>query len=268
LTLPEVLIIVTQRFTFQNWTPTKVTTKVNTILNNLDLETYKVKGGVQEGEKALPEGGEVEMEVDPEINTEMLNQCVMMGLPEQAAKHALHNTGNQNADAAVTWYFSNMDNPDISGPLPKVLKKVKKGGFGAVKEEKKNEPSVDIDQNSLAMLTAMGMDEERSIKALKKFNNSMDLALDYITSHGPEEDQFDDEEEAKEAPEWKVDSNPGIYDLNGFISHLGNSIHSGHYVAHIKKGEDWVLFNDNKVAVTSDPPHQQAFIYFYKKKGM
>lgn len=255
LSLPETLIIVTQRFTFQNWTPTKVTTKINTILNDLNLEAYKVKGGVQEGENALPEGGEVEMEVDPDINQEMLNQCVMMGIPEQAAKHALYNTGNQNADAAVTWYFSNMENPEVNGPLPKVMKKVKQGGFGADKEEKKNESSADIDMNSVAMLTAMGMEEERSKKALKKFNGSIDLALDYITSHGPEEDEFDDEEEAKESPEWKVDSHLGMYDLNAFISHLGNSIHSGHYVAHIKKGEEWVLFNDHKVAVTSDPPH-------------
>ena len=35
----------------------------------------------------------------------------MMGLPEMAAKHALYNTGNNNADMAATWYFENMDNP-------------------------------------------------------------------------------------------------------------------------------------------------------------
>ena len=36
-----------------------------------------------------------------------------------------------------------------------------------------------------------------------------------------------------------------------FISHKGPSVHSGHYVTHIrKKGEEedeWVLFNDEKV---------------------
>ena len=35
----------------------------------------------------------------------------MMGLPENAAKHALYNTGNNNSDMAATWYFENMDNP-------------------------------------------------------------------------------------------------------------------------------------------------------------
>ena len=28
-----------------------------------------------------------------------------------AAKHALYQTGNNNADIAITWYFDNMDNP-------------------------------------------------------------------------------------------------------------------------------------------------------------
>jgi uncharacterized UBP type Zn finger protein len=37
-----------------------------------------------------------------------------MGVPELAAKHALHQTGNNNADVAITWYFENMDNPSKS----------------------------------------------------------------------------------------------------------------------------------------------------------
>lgn len=36
-----------------------------------------------------------------------------MGLPETPAKHALHNTGNNNADMAVMWYYENMDKPEI-----------------------------------------------------------------------------------------------------------------------------------------------------------
>lgn len=34
-----------------------------------------------------------------------------MGVPENAAKHALYNTGNNSPDMAATWYFENMDNP-------------------------------------------------------------------------------------------------------------------------------------------------------------
>lgn len=46
---------------------------------------------------------------------------------------------------------------------------------------------------------------------------------------------------------------PARYRLKAFISHKGPSVHSGHYVAHIRidnpnvGGEAWVLFNDEKV---------------------
>jgi len=39
---------------------------------------------------------------------------IMMGVPENAAKHALHNTGNNSADMAATWYFEHMDDPGKS----------------------------------------------------------------------------------------------------------------------------------------------------------
>ena len=37
-----------------------------------------------------------------------------MGIPLNAAKHALHNTGGNNADEAAMWYFENMENPGKS----------------------------------------------------------------------------------------------------------------------------------------------------------
>jgi len=48
-----------------------------------------------------------------------------MGIPENAAKHALYNTGNNNADMACAWYFDHMDDPALNNPL-----KVKKAGSG------------------------------------------------------------------------------------------------------------------------------------------
>jgi len=42
---------------------------------------------------------------------------------------------------------------------------------------------------------------------------------------------------------------PARYRLQAFISHKGPSVHSGHYVAHVRVGSagEWVLFNDEKV---------------------
>jgi ubiquitin carboxyl-terminal hydrolase 5/13 len=38
----------------------------------------------------------------------------MMGVPENAAKHAVYNTGNSSAEMAITWYFENQDNPSLN----------------------------------------------------------------------------------------------------------------------------------------------------------
>jgi uncharacterized UBP type Zn finger protein len=40
----------------------------------------------------------------------------------------------------------------------------------------------------------------------------------------------------------------GKYKLCAFISHMGSSPHSGHYVAHVKRDNGiWYIFNDEKV---------------------
>ena len=54
-----------------------------------------------------------------------------------------------------------------------------------------------------------------------------------------------------------------------FISHKGPSVHSGHYVAHIRKGVqgEWVLFNDEKVvkadAESVKDLKRLAYLYFF-----
>jgi len=68
---------------------------------------------------------------------------------------------------------------------------------------------------------------------------------------------------------------PAKYKLKAFISHKGPSVHSGHYVAHIrvkdeKTGEDaWILFNDEKV-VKADAESVRdlkklAYLYVYER---
>lgn len=66
----------------------------------------------------------------------------------------------------------------------------------------------------------------------------------------------------------------GRYELSAFVSHMGTSSVCGHYVCHIKKAIDkddgtkeskWVIFNDNKVAESAQPPKQFAYLYFYKR---
>lgn len=42
--------------------------------------------------------------------------------------------------------------------------------------------------------------------------------------------------------------------------HLGVSVHSGHYVAFVKKDGKWVQFNDRKVSESKIPPTGYLFI--------
>jgi len=58
--------------------------------------------------------------------------------------------------------------------------------------------------------------------------------------------------------------NSSVYNLYAFATHLGANAHSGHYVSHIFKNGSWVLYNDSKVARTSDPPIGKGYIYFFK----
>ena len=62
---------------------------------------------------------------------------------------------------------------------------------------------------------------------------------------------------------------PVRYALKAFISHKGPSVHSGHYVAHIRVGDEWVLFNDEKV-VKADAESVRdlkrfAYLYFLER---
>ena len=54
------------------------------------------------------------------------------------------------------------------------------------------------------------------------------------------------------------------YRLLGVVSHMGTSTTCGHYVCHVRKGEQWVIFNDRKVALSENPPKDLGYIYFYE----
>jgi len=51
------------------------------------------------------EGANDDGEVEPELNMDIVNQLLQMGVPEIQAKHAVYNTGNNDAEAASMWFF-------------------------------------------------------------------------------------------------------------------------------------------------------------------
>ena len=122
---------------------------------------------------------------------------------------------------------------------------------------------------------AMGFPDKKCRKALRECDGNLERAMEWIFSH------MDDDGEDEEMPaandgganpadleaQMYKDDKPGIYSLQSFITHLGSSVHAGHYVAHIR-GKDgrWVIFDDEKVAHSKSPPVQLAYLYLYARK--
>ena len=55
------------------------------------------------------------------------------------------------------------------------------------------------------------------------------------------------------------------YRMVAFISHMGTSTKCGHYVCHILRDDQWVIFNDEKVALSERPPKDLAYIFLYQR---
>lgn len=116
-----------------------------------------------------------------------------------------------------------------------------------------------------------GFPEKKIIKALKKTDLNPDRAVDWLFNHPDDPDSdsemIDASQSAVDVPNLYEDKNPGFYDLNAFVTHLGTSIDCGHYVCNTK-GQDgkWKYFNDAKVAETTEPPIGKGYIYFFRKK--
>lgn len=102
-------------------------------------------------------------------------------------------------------------------------------------------------------------------------DNNPERAADWLFSHmdDPESDHEMTHVEAGESVNPYKDDKPGIYELYGFITHLGSSVKAGHYVCHLRQAgssNEWVYFNDAKVALTKDPPIGKGYMYVFRKK--
>ncbi|KAL7824847.1 hypothetical protein SRHO_G00343910 [Serrasalmus rhombeus] len=67
---------------------------------------------------------------------------------------------------------------------------------------------------------------------------------------------------------------PGLYRLHGVVSHLGNSLDSGHYISDVAEGEgdSWLTFNDSEVSHMNESAvlkrrAKTAYLLFYVRSG-
>ncbi|CAG0915767.1 unnamed protein product [Notodromas monacha] len=239
-TFPRYLFIQLKKFSLApDWTPIKLDVSVG-MPDELNLEALR-GFGLRKGEEKLPEA-KSKPKVD--LNEEHIQHLVSMGFPMEACKKAVYHTGNQGVEAAMNWVMEHMADDDFGSPF--VIPGTESSADEFVPEA-----------NAMMMLTSMGFTDDQAKLALKSTNNNLERAADWIFSHR-------DELEALVAAA-KGEAAKGHYKLVAFISHMGSSAFVGHYVCHIFKEGRWVIFNDEKVAVSEHPPKDLGYLYLYER---
>ncbi|KAI8070724.1 hypothetical protein BC940DRAFT_295408 [Gongronella butleri] len=243
-TVPDVLVIQARRFAFIDWVPQKLNIKINFPEGQINLDKY-LGHGLQPGEEELPE----DKAPEPTVDSGALEQLMAMGFGENRCKRALLNTGNNGAEVAMNWLFEHMEDPDIDAPLT-----------AAAPESTSN-----ADPAQVSMLMEMGFSAAQANKALRETDNNAERALDWLFSHPDDQGNDGAAQQEAQGPAGHA-SLPFDFGLQAFVSHKGTSVHCGHYVAHVLKDGDWILYNDNKVAVSVNAPIGEGYLYFLHKK--
>eukprot|EP00667_Euglena_gracilis_P003368 EG_transcript_3375 len=248
---PKYLVVQLRKFYVDtDWTAKKMEVELVDLPDDLDLEWLR-STGPKPGEDLLSDdagaSGPAVQQPDPTI----VAMVMSMGFSENAGKRAALATNNRNAEEAVNWVLSHMDDADLNdpvGPTP---------GRSA---------AAAVNPGQVAMLQDMGFTAQQATVALQACDMSMERAVEWLFSHADSLDAL-----CAQAQETPVAASPtsdakGHYRLLGFISHLGKNTGCGHYVAHLKKGGRWILFNDRKVGVSENPPRGMGYLYIFERK--
>ncbi|KAF9460620.1 ubiquitin carboxyl-terminal hydrolase 14 [Collybia nuda] len=261
---PEVLVVHAKKFQLVGWVPTKLDIPVILPADDvLEFGEGTLGRGIQPGEEALPEDAPAQSSALPEFNVGAMAQLEGMGFPTVRCQKALLATGNGDAEAAMEWLFAHMEDPDIDDPI-----QVPAAGSGGVPEP---EPE------QVGMLADMGFTPAQARKALRETGGNAERAVEWLFNHP--DDSGEDSAPAALTPSGDAPSTttsiggskdvPARYRLKAFISHKGPSVHSGHYVAHIRMGDSWVLFNDEKVVRADEESvgelKKLAYLYFFER---
>lgn len=289
-TMPDFMLLHLKKFTLrEDWTSIKLDVAVE-VPDLLDLSALR-STGKQADEELLPE---LDKEIPPPpMDEAVIHQLADMGFPVEACKRAIFFTKNTGLEPATQWIMEHMGDDDFGAPfVPPGTAPAAAVAFVA-------------DSNGLEMLMGMGFNIAQATKALKETQNNIERAADWIFSHQAEIANLDvnpdgtipvDQPVAaasantvNQAPttrdgesrkylrlivlsvfvrfEYIIHIRVLIaeYKLTAIISHMGTSSQVGHYVCHIRKNNQWVIFNDSKVAVSQNPPKELGYLYLYQR---
>ncbi|KAJ8763625.1 hypothetical protein K2173_003097 [Erythroxylum novogranatense] len=246
---PDYLVLHMRKFVMEEgWVPKKLNVYID-VPDIIDISHMRSKG-LQPGEELLPDdvpGKEVEVVASEDI----VSQLVSMGFNHLHCRKAAINTSNVGVEEAMNWLLSHMDDPDIDIPISQGLH------------------GVEIDQSKVDKLISFGFQEAVARKALKSSGGDIEKATDWIFSNP--DASLSSDMDATSSITTPVSNDAGLpdgggrYRLFGIVSHMGTSTQCGHYVAHIFKDGRWVLFNDNKVGASKNPPKDMGYLYFFER---
>ncbi|CCD72002.1 Ubiquitin carboxyl-terminal hydrolase [Caenorhabditis elegans] len=260
-TFPDYLFFQVSKFAYNvDGTQKKLDMELE-IEEELDLSGYRGHGKL-EHEIALPDEEPTAPRTTPDIPASVrfvAGELMLMGFCENACYRAAYYS-NGNVEIASNWLMEHMDDSDINDLF------VIPSGTPSARGE--------VDPNLVASIVEMGFSNHQAKYALKQvptvaeavewlFANMDSIPVESaavgLSSDAPEPS-------VTESATQKTFKDGGEkYKLIGMISHMGSRPDSGHYVAHMLKEGKWVLFNDEKVALSQDPPKKLAYVYLYKR---
>ncbi|CAI8593046.1 unnamed protein product [Vicia faba] len=247
---PDYLVLHMRKFVMEEgWVPKKLDVYVD-VPDIIDISHMRSKGH-QPGEELLPDGVPTKDDSEtPLANEDIVSQLNSMGFHLIHCQKAAINTSNAGVEEAMNWLLSHMDDPDIDAPISK--------GRG----------SESVDQSKVDTLISFGFQDDVARKALKASGGDIEKATDWIFSN-PDASVSNMDATASNTTSGTNDGDlpdgGGKYRLMGIVSHIGTSTHCGHYVAHILKDGRWVIFNDNKVGASINPPKDMGYLYFFER---
>ncbi|GAB2284593.1 ubiquitin-specific protease ubp14 [Dionaea muscipula] len=251
---PDYLVLHMRKFVMEEgWVPKKLDVYVD-VPDVIDISHMRSKG-LQPGEELLPESSAEEpgQPLKLSANEGIVSQLVSMGFNHLHCQKAAINTFNAGVEEAMNWLLSHMDDPDIDAPL-------NVQGESAVQS---------VDQSKVDTLVSFGFQQELARKALVATGGDIEKATDWIFSNPNEGNQSEVDTSAPSSAtaDTHLPDGGGKYRLLGFVSHIGTSTQCGHYVSHIHKDGRWVIFNDEKVGVSVNPPKDMGYLYFFERLG-
>lgn len=131
-----------------------------------------------------------------------------------------------------------------------------------------------MDPEMVSNLCAMGFTPAQAEVALYESDLDIERAAEWLFSHMDDLDgacHSSNAFKSKQPPKpsssgSKSKSRSSQYELVGIVSHMGEHTACGHYVCHIRKSDGkWVIYNDEKVAISQNPPLELGYLYLYRQ---